>query len=69
MALVSSLVVVGLMSGAVLVQSGTVPSLTWDPFGQDSYKSRLPNLPSYNLDPAIANNVRQGYLRSLSSTD
>jgi hypothetical protein len=69
MALFSSLVVAGLMSGAMLVQSRSMPSLVRDPAGRDGYNSGLPSLPSYDLEPDIANNVRQGHPYSLSSTN
>ncbi|KAG9103772.1 hypothetical protein FRC06_008090 [Ceratobasidium sp. 370] len=58
MGLVGALVVAGLLSAAAYVQSNPVESrTTYDPIAPGSHDSKLPILPSYKLDPDIANNL------------
>ncbi|KAG8748434.1 hypothetical protein FRC10_005981 [Ceratobasidium sp. 414] len=60
MGLVGALVVAGLLSAAAYVQSSPVESrTTHDPIALGSYDSRLPILPSYELDSDIANNLQR----------
>ncbi|KAG8726552.1 hypothetical protein FRC12_023294, partial [Ceratobasidium sp. 428] len=58
MGLVGALVVAGLLSATAYVQSNPLESgATYDPVALESYDSQLPILPSYKLDPDIANNL------------
>ncbi|KAG8726554.1 hypothetical protein FRC12_023293 [Ceratobasidium sp. 428] len=58
MGLIGALVVAGLLSAAAYVQSNPLePRATYDPVTSKPYDSQLPTLPSYRLDPDIANNL------------